>query len=154
MFIVPLAGDRIETAGAVKHTVLSYTNYRDKPAVYVETPSTVSALTVPFSSIISVNGTGVTLDQGQVLISIGKVKRRLHLPQKGDIVTIAGMHIKVHRLKLNASGKLASGMIVVGTDDEKAAVSKRLIDLEEIESIKFDREVFLALYRDYLGAGQ
>jgi hypothetical protein len=68
MFLVPLPGDKIETANGVVYTVLAYTNYKNTPAVYVQGPSTETK-SVPFDEIAKINKAVVKLSPGKLFIA-------------------------------------------------------------------------------------
>jgi hypothetical protein len=161
MFIVPLTGDTVETPGGVTHVVLSYSAYKDKPAVYVEGEG-ASTESVPLADIKSINGTPVQQTGGKVFTASSKIKRKLQLPQTDDKVTIDGdvtKQLKVKSLKLFERGNLASGMIVVGEDVEsKEPSTARLAEVIKIERANgedsFSRRAFMSLYKDYLGSIQ
>lgn len=156
MFIVPLAGDKIEARGDVKHTVLGYAAYQDQPAVYVEGTGATEA--IPFSLILAVNGVAVKMTPGRVLEAVGRVKRQLQLPQKDDVVTVDGHGtMKVKVLKLAESGKLSDGMLVVGEDSQtKETLTAPLASVTKISrtdgSNDFNRRVLNTLYAEYLGS--
>lgn len=152
MFIVPLSGDKVLTSGGVAHIALSFTNYKDSPAIYIEGDSDD---VLSFGDIVSVNGTPVKQGAGKVLISTGRVKRKEQLPQKDDHVTVDGERIKVKQLKLGERGNLASGMLVVGQTDDKQDRTVRMADISNIDRAdgsQFSLRTFLGAYKDYLGS--
>jgi len=159
MFILPLTGDTVETRGGVKHNVLSYAPYKDKPAVYVEGEGT-STESVPFTDITAINGTPVQLTPGKIFTVTSKLDRKFQLPQVNDKVIIDGdkpITAKVKNLKLFERGNLASGLQVQGEDiDTGERVTARLMDVIRIEragdKAGFSRGPFRSLYKDYLGS--
>ena len=154
MFIVPLSGDKVQTSGGVARVTLSFTNYKESPAIYVEGDST-DADVVSFGDIVSVNGTPVKQDSSKVLVSTGHVKRKEQLPQKDDRVVVDGESIKVKKLKLGERGNLAAGMLVVGETDDKQDRTVRIADISNIvraDGAQFSRRAFLSTYKDYLGS--
>ena len=159
MLFVPLTGDSIATQGGVTHVVLSYSAYKATPAVYVEGED-ASTKTVSLSDIVSINGTKVSQAAGKVFSADTLIKRKIQLPQVNDKVVIDGAEpitIKVKSLKLFERGNIASGMQVVGVNDEsKEPASARLADVIQIERANgtsdFSRRAFAGLYKNYMGA--
>jgi hypothetical protein len=160
MLIVPLAGDKIETKDGVEFTVLAYTNYKERgPAVQVEHTAAVPSDAVYFFDIIKINGISVTLGSGKVFKAAGNVKRKYHLPQPGDLITVrsgnAPADQQVSGLKLhNKTEGLTKGLLVT-TKGEGENVNFRLGNIVDIQrsigNDMFDRNKFLRYYRDYTG---
>lgn len=158
MFTVPLPGDKIETDAGASFTALSYTNYQDGPAVYVQS-SEPEANSLPFEQIVKLNGAPVSLLPGKVFESASKSRAKIQLPQKNDKLKFSDRVLKVQLLKLNEKGKLAAGMLVVGLDIQtNEKVTDRLTNLVGIERANgdetFDLKAFKTLYKDYLGAAE
>jgi len=158
MFVVPLSGDVVTVEGGVKYTVLSYAAYRDQPAVYVESADeSTSTKNIVFDSIKSINGTPTKLTSGKVFGVASLVKRKIQLPQKNDKVIVDGKTLKVVDLKLRQQGKLTDGMVIIAVDeDTNQQVNVRMASIEQINRADgdkdFARSMFMALYKDYLGA--
>lgn len=154
MFIVPLPGDKIQTAGGVSRSVLSFGNFREEPAMYVQGDSD-DAQTVSLGDIVSVNGTDVKQGPGKVLVSTGRVKRKEQLPQKDDAVTVDGQRLKVKGLKLADHGKYTQGMLVTGVNSAGETITARVADITNItraDGSNFSLRTFLTTYKDYLGS--
>ncbi len=153
MFVVPLSGDSVETAGGVKHTVISYAPYKNQPAVYVESDG-AQPESVPFSDITAINGTPVSLTPGKVFGADSLVKRKCHLPQAGDKVVAGGETYKVKSVRLRFQSKLTDGMSIACTTDLKEEVPVRLASVEEINRADGDVDTakdIRAIYKEYLG---
>lgn len=158
MLIVPVPGDTITTVDGEEFTVLSYTNLKDEPAVYVENHIEQGSEVVYLRDITEVRGVRVELQKGSdVLRAYGPVKRRVHLPQPDDVIVAlvpdpntkgrkVEAQLVVTALKLhNKSVGLHMGLVVC---DEKQCVP--LDTIVNIEGAKrFNRRVFLSVYSDY-----
>jgi hypothetical protein len=156
MFIVPLSGDKIETLGGVTYTVLSYTNYKDSPAVYVQ-GAAVETKSIPFSDIAKINKIPVKLLPSKIFDAPTRPKDQLMLPQKNDKVKLGRFVVKVDMLKLNQRGNLAAGLLIVGDNVEtKERVTARMSDLSSIDRADgtkiTDVTAFKRQYHDYLGS--
>lgn len=156
MFIVPLSGDKIETLAGVTYRVLSYTNYKDGPAVYVQGAG-VDTKNIPFTDIARINKSPVKLTAGKIFDVASRPKDIQTLPQKDDKVKLGRFTVKVDSLKLNQRGNLAAGMLIVGNNIEtKERVTARMADLGGIEradgSTSIDLKAFKQQYQDYLGS--
>lgn len=158
MFVVPLSGDVVTVEGGVKYTVLSYSAYRNQPAVYVESADESTATeNIVFDSIKSINGTPTKLASSKVFGVDSLVKRKVQLPQKNDKIVVDGKTLKVVDLKLRQQSKLTDGMMVVAVDeDTNQQVNVRMASIEQITRTDgdkdFARSTFMSLYKDYLGA--
>lgn len=158
MFVVPLAGDTVETKGGVKHTVLSYAAYHKQPAVYVEGEGATTEH-VLFSDITAINGTPVTLTPGKVFTADSLIKRKAQLPQVGDEVVYDGLVLKLRALKLRDHGKLTNGVLMVcvdkDTDEQVIGPLGKLERLRHGDSTEYaSLRVFNATYKDYMGVTQ
>lgn len=156
MFIVPLSGDKIETTGGVTYTVLSYTNYKDSPAVYVQGVA-VETKSIPFSDIVKINKIAVKLLPSKVFDAATRPKDQLPLPQKDDKVKLGRFMVKISMLKLNQRGNLAAGLLIVGDNVEtKERVTARMSGISAIERADgtkiSDVAPFKRQYHDYLGS--
>jgi len=155
MFVVPLSGDVVEIDGGVKYTVLSYSAYKNQPAVYVETEGAATD-SVSFDSIKTINGTPVALTPGKVFRADSLVKRKVQLPQKDDKIVVDGRTLKVKAIKLRQQGKLTDGVMVAAEDQEtNQPVTVRMANIERIARANgdkdFARTTFRSLYKDYFG---
>ena len=167
MLIVPIKGDVIKTSDDSEFTVEAYSNFKNKgPAVYVEHGAGEKTLPIYFFDIIEVNGIKVEFNNmSKVLNALGFMKRKQHLPQKHDVITVEDSEneseesttkkVKVTELKLhNRNLGLSRGLIIVGDDDNNYS-------LKDIKAIKrasgdsyFDKNKFVKIYKDYLGYSQ
>jgi hypothetical protein len=158
MFIVPVAGDVITTVDGDEFTVLSYTNLKDEPAVYVENHIGQGSDVVYLRDISELRGVRVELHKGSdVLRAYGPVKRRVHIPQPDDVITArvpdpntkgrtVEAQMVVTGLKLhNRSVGLHMGLVVC--DDTQCVPLDAIINIEG--SKRFNRRVFLSAYSDY-----
>jgi hypothetical protein len=154
MLLVPLVGDVVETAGEVRHTVVSYAPYKNLPAVYVES-AVNGTQSVPFSDIQKINGTPVTLTTGKVFEASSLVKRKAQLPQQNDKITAQGLTIKVKALKLRERSKLTDGMLIAGENEaDESQITVRLADVQNIKRADGGSESarrVLSTYAEYLG---
>jgi len=156
MFVVPLTGDKVETVNGAVRVVVSYSAYKNEPAVYVETDDASTPEAIPFDDIKKINGTPVKLTPGKVFSSASLIKRRVQLPQQNDKAIIDGMSFKVKSLKLRQSGKLTAGVLIVGTNEDSEKQSDtRMAAIDRIIRADgdndFSRSAFFSLYKDYLG---
>lgn len=159
MWVVPIDGDNITTADKLDFTVIGYTNFKTKgPAVYVESDSGTEAPPVYFFDIEKLNGVEVEFPgSSKILNAVGLLKRKIHLPQKHDIISVAGdgeeqKHVKVKELKLhNKNLGLSKGLVVICEDGEKYGLG----EIEDIKRVSgdsfFDKKKFQQTYKDYLG---
>jgi len=162
MLVLPIGGDTIETKDGIKFTVLSYTNYRERgPAVYVEHTKDVPSDAVYFFDIAKINGMTVEyLKSQKVFKSLGKISRKIQLPQPADTITYRGddgsVDVEVVSLRLHKKGQLSRGLQVECVNDAKETVFLRLdqiVDLRrDIGNDMFSRDKFLSLYDDYRGS--
>lgn len=164
MLVVPIPGDKIETKEGVSFSVLSYTNYRDKgPAVYVEHTVGVPSDAVYFFDIAKINGKVVEYLPGPKLLrAVGELRRRFHLPQPNDVITVRlkdqSQDLTVTGLKLHRKGELAKGLLVIAHEDGDPD-AKHFVRLDHIKDLTrdigsdlFSRDRFLAYYNDYRGS--
>lgn len=163
MYIVPLAGDVIMTTEGAAFEVISYTNYKQRgPAVYVSATgdeSTTPAV-VYFFDITKICGVHVEYDNStKIFKASGKIKRKYHLPQPGDKITVLKPEtpldedddqIKIEKLKLhNKSEGIAKGLLACG---DACYMLNDIISIDRvIGSDSFDRKKFQRLYSDYSG---
>lgn len=154
MIVVPLEKDQIITKDGQSYVVVEYTNFKEGgPAVYA-TDSEGDLLLVYFFDIAEINGTTVEYQRGsKVFNALGKIKRKQHLPQPDDKVTIAeheSIEVKGLKLKSKTLG-INRGMFIQDNDGNYYRL-KQVLSLDRaIGSSNFDRDSFLQIYRDYIG---
>lgn len=156
MFVLPLPGDVVESAGAVKHKVLSYSAYSDSPVVYV-TNDNGDSNALSFSQIESLNGTIVKLTGTKVFTASTRVNRKVHLPQKLDHIVVDNRQLKVKDLKLRKHGRLSAGVFVIAEDERHQRVEVRLADVHQIKRAgekTFKHVNFKLAYKDYTGSSK
>lgn len=158
MLVVPLPKDIITTKDGAKLSVVTYTNFKSKgPAVYVEHKRGTPAVVIYFFDIDRINDVRVELNpSSKVFNALGNIKRKYHLPQPNDLVTVnaddAGTIIEVKDLKLhNKSIGLSQGLVI----RDKENNFHRLSDIVSIDravgSDDFNQKRFLRLYSEYRG---
>lgn len=163
MFIVPLAKDKVRTNDGHTYRVISYTNYKDAgPAVYCKDKTGTEAVLVYFFDIDQVNGTNVEYQRGsRVFRALGKVKREFQLPQPDDKVTVLTNKISnedgkervdVEGLKLKSKALGVNKGLFFKDADGNAYRLNQVLDIDRaLGGERFNREAFLAYYKDYTG---
>jgi hypothetical protein len=155
MFVVPIKNDIIKTKDGGTFTVLEYTNFKSKgPAVYVkaDTPFVIYFFDIDEINDVKVDFNGAT----KVFSALGHLKRKIHLPQKHDTVTlIDGDNEKtllVETLKLHSKSiGLSRGLVFIDSEGNKHSLGS-IGDIERSTGTSFfDRKKFAHLYRDYFG---
>lgn len=155
MLIVPIAGDTILTKDREEYVVLSYTNLKDEPAVYVENYTEHGSEVVYFRDIAEIRGVRVDyMDSSKVFKAYGAVKRKYPIPQPGDTIDVAtdtltgtlSQVTTVTELKLhNKNFGLHRGLVVCD-----ATTCYTLDEIYELSSVdRFKRDSFLRYYADY-----
>lgn len=168
MWVVPIAGDNITTTDNVQATVKSYSNFKSKgPCVYVESDSGEKvAAPIYFFDIKELNGVQVEYpSSSKILNAMGFLKRKLHLPQKHDVITVhkkehneeeaesaPTIKVKVRELKLhNRNIGLSRGLVIIGEDDEQYSLGD-ILDIKRVSGDSyFDQKKFMRTYDDYVG---
>lgn len=165
MLVVPIAGDKITVKDSDRKplTVISYTNYKSKPAVYVDVGFRKPSLAIYFFDIESINGVRVEYVPGQKVFSAyGNIKRKIHLPQPNDLITVVKLNIdvfdnendkvQVEKLSLhNKTEGLGKGLLIKCDDDKYYRLSE-IIDIHRaIGDDFFNKKRFLKIYDDYRG---
>jgi hypothetical protein len=160
MFVVPVAGDKIQTHEGDTFTVSSYTNYKTAgPAVYASLGDTPPVI-VYYSDIVKINGVPAKLGAGKVFVVAGRIKRTFHLPQPGDAITVrqadAPVDLKVSGYRLHSkTDGLSKGLVILAKNEEGKAVPFRLDSIVDVSRAigndLFDRTKFLRYYQDYRG---
>lgn len=163
MLIVPVAKDKVRTTDGHEYRVISYTNYKDGgPAVYCKDKTSTSPVLVYFFDIDQVNGTNVEYQRGsRVFRALGKVKREFHLPQPDDKVTVltnkvsdedGKERVDVDGLKLKSKALGVNKGIFFKDTDGNAYRLNQILDIDRaLGGERFNREAFLAYYKDYTG---
>lgn len=161
MLVVPIKGDRITTKDSLEFTVDSYTNFKPDPAVYVDVPRGQNPI-VYFQDVDLINGVKVEYNKSsKVFTALGIIKRKHHLPQPKDIITVdrpggpedAGdddTTVKTPKLHSRAIG-LSRGLVIIDTDDNVFSLGD-IVDIDrDVGGDSFDRQKFTRYYKDYLG---
>ena len=156
MLVVPLTNDTIKTKDGAELKVLAFSNFKSKgPVVYVEHEAGTPAVVIYYFDIEKINDVRVEFNtSSKVFSSLGFIKRKFHLPQPGDVITISDREAKVKSLKLHSkSVGLSQGLLVKADDGEYYTLS-------QIDGIKrsngtedFDKKKFLRFYSEYKDKG-
>ena len=158
MLVVPLPRDIITTKDGAKLSVVTYTNFKSKgPAVYVEHKRGTPAVVIYFFDIDRINDVRVELSpSSKVFNALGNIKRKYHLPQPNDLVTLningENMIVEVKDLKLHSKNiGLSKGLVI----RDKENNFYRMSDIVSIDratgSDEFNQKRFLRLYSEYRG---
>lgn len=155
MLIVPIAGDTILTKDHEEYVVLSYTNIKDEPAVYVENYAEHGPDVVYFRDIVEVRGVRVDISStSKVFKAYGAVKRKYHIPQPGDTIDVATSSLTgtlskittITELKLhNTNVGLHRGLVVC--DETTCYTLDEIFNISSVD--RFKRDSFLRYYSDY-----
>lgn len=168
MIIVPLPNDEVETKDGAKLIVVGYNNFKTKgPAVYCKAEGEHNSqyLTVYFFDIEKINDVRVEFSTStKVLNALGKIKRKIHLPQAHDFIFVFdkdssdnesfsdSKRVKVASCKLHNKKHGVSKGLLIEDEDKNVYMLDEVLDLRrDIGSSEFDRKVFLKLYKEYLG---
>ncbi|MEM2159599.1 MAG: hypothetical protein QXN55_01440 [Candidatus Nitrosotenuis sp.] len=155
MFVVPIKSDIIKTKDGGIFTVLEYTNFKSKgPAVYVkaETPFVIYFFDIDEINDVKVDFNGTT----KVFTALGHLKRKIHLPQKHDTITLIDgddeKTVLVETLKLHSKTiGLSRGLVFIDKDGDRHSLSE-IGDIERSTGTSFfDRKKFARMYTDYFG---
>lgn len=163
MFVVPLVKDIIHTKDGSKFKVVEYTNYKEGgPAVYARSTGKDIVL-IYFFDIDSINGTKVEYHRSmKIFEALGKVDREQHLPQPDDKFIVltndtsddqdGKEKAEVESLKLKSKSLgINKGMHIRDTDGNYYRL-KQILDIDRaLGGGSFDRDSFLAYYKDYIG---
>jgi len=163
MFVVPLPKDVITTKDGAELEVITYTNFKTKgPAVYVEHQPGTPAVVIYFFDIEKINGVRVDLNgSSKVFNALGKIKRRFHLPQPNDQITVSKSSeespdgtdiVEVQALKLHSRNLgLSKGLLIQDKDKEYHRLND-ILDLKRaVGGDTFNKKAFLRLYSEYRG---
>lgn len=164
MIVVPITQDKLTTKTGEVLVVSEYTNFKSEPAVYVDAPQGQNSLCY-FKDIDLINDTKVEYNiSTKIFESLGVIKRTIHLPQIGDVITVIKpgapddaeeSKVKVKLLKLhNEVIGRSKGLAVIDTDDNVYELPDVLEIDRAIGSDIFDRNKFLKIYKDYLPYGR
>lgn len=167
MLIVPIPGDKIKVANGEIFKVVEYTRFKSAgPAVYCQVQDSKALTLVYFFDIEEINGIDVEYKKSAHLFkALGKIKRKFHLPQKGDTVyitrkgvsnedddSLTKQTVEVNRveIKLGKSG-LVHGLYILD-DDKNLFNVKNILDIESDIGVQaFDRSGFIKYYKEYIG---
>jgi hypothetical protein len=162
MLVVPIHKDTILTKDGNKLRVIEYTNYKEGgPAVYAKSPAK-EVILVYFFDIAEINGTKVEYERSsKVFRAFGKIFREQHLPQPDDTIIVLKNSIsdedqkssaKVESLKLKSKLLGVNKGLLIKDDQGNYYRLKQILDIERaLGGNNFDRDVFMAMYKDYAG---
>jgi hypothetical protein len=162
MIIVPIAKDLIETDDG-KYRVIEYTNFKSGgPAVYVKVNGTKDIIIIYFFDIKSINGTKVEYQSSSKCFNaLGKIAREQHLPQPDDKIVVLTDGIddedlketsEVVGVKLKSKSLGANKGMFVKDANGKYFRLKQILDIKpSLGGNSFDRDLFLSIYKDYIG---
>jgi hypothetical protein len=163
VLVVPIAKDIIHTKDGVKYKVVEYTNYKEGgPAVYARAQDSKDLALVYFFDIDSINKTKVEYQRGsRVFHALGKISRKQQLPQPDDKIVFKSDQVtdeegkeqaEVDGLKLKSKSLgINKGLFVKDADGNYYRL-KQIIDITPaIGGDDFNRELFLSIYKDYIG---
>jgi hypothetical protein len=156
MWCVPIKNDIIKTTDGIEFAVIEYSNFKDKgPVVYCKHDSVTSP--IYFFDIAEINDIKVSFNtQSKILEALGNLKRKIHLPQKHDKITVLvdGEELikKVANIKLHSrSIGLSKGMLIIDSEGDHYSL-QQIIDIKRpIGDHDFDQKKFKKIYHDYLG---
>ena len=169
MQIVPLPNDVIETKDGAKLIVAGFNNFKSKgPAVFCKAPEEGSHqfLTVYFFDIEKINDVRVEFsNSSKVFNALGRVKRKIHLPQPHDFIFVFdkaedaprekfddSKKVKVAGYKLHSKKYGVSKGLLIEDEDKNVYMLDEILDLRrEIGTSEFDRKIFLKIYKEYIG---
>jgi hypothetical protein len=169
MQIIPLPNDTIETKDGAKLIVAGFNNFKSKgPAVFCKSAEEGSQqfLTVYFFDIDKINDVRVEFSSSsKIFTALGRVKRRIHLPQPHDFIFVFNKEegaskdkfddsqkVKVAGYKLHSKKHGVSKGLLIEDVDKNVYMLDEVLDLRrEIGSSEFDRKVFLRIYKEYIG---
>jgi hypothetical protein len=163
MFVVPLPKDVITTKDGAELEVITYTNFKTKgPAVYVEHQPGTPAVVIYFFDIEKINGVRVDLNgSSKVFNALGKIKRRFHLPQPNDQITVSKSSeespdgtdiVEVQTLKLHSRNLGLSKGLLIQDKDKTYHRLNDILDLKRaVGGDTFNKKAFLRLYSEYRG---
>lgn len=168
MQIVPLPGDTIVTKDGAELLVAGYNNFKSKgPAVFCkESEQNSQFITVYFFDIEKINDVRVEFsNSSKIFNALGRVKRKIHLPQPHDFIFVFGKNegdendnfndskkVKVVGYKLHNKKNGISKGLLIEDEDKNVYMLDEVLDLKrEIGTTYFERKHFLRIYKDYLG---
>ena len=162
MLIVPLINDKLLLRGKDDlYLVSSYTGYKSEPSVYLKSSLPDGTRFIKFSDIIEVNNIPVEYkENSKILKALGPLKRAIHIPQIGDIVSYTLVDTNFNKeiiksevkdLKLH-SIKNKSHSLQVKLNNINLGIAAILdIERDDFHEIEFNRAKFQNIYIDYLG---
>jgi hypothetical protein len=164
MLVVPLDGDKIETKDGTTLIVSGFTNYKSKgPAVYCRPEAGDSIdkpLIVPiyFFDIDKINDVRVEFNSSsKVFNALGRIKRKIQLPQQHDKIIIKGENdedeeLKVIGLLLHNRKYGTSKGLLISCENDKVVPLHDIIDIKrDFGSSEFNPKVFKRIYKEYYG---
>lgn len=125
------------------------------PAVYVQSED--KQIPIYFFDIVELNGIKVLYSSTmRILEAHGNLKRKVHLPQKGDKIVIKQddelITKKVETLKLHSrSIGLSRGLIIIDDSGDHISLSQITDIKRKFNDKLFDKYRFMKLYTDYMG---
>lgn len=154
--VVPLPRDKVTTENG-DFIVVSFTNLKDKPSIYVRSLHGNEASLLHFDEIIKIRGVRVEYqDDSKIFKAYGTVRRVYHLPQVGDNVDVAMrgheslskiVVVKEHKLH-NKNVGLAKGLAICS--DEECFTLDDIFNINYSDGGKrFNRDNFLKYYSEY-----
>ena len=169
MIIVPLPNDTIETKDGATLLVAGYNNFKSKgPAVFCKAEGEASGfITIYFFDIEKINDVRVEFSSSnKTFNAMGRVKRKIHLPQPHDLITVfaakeveeghekfeQSKKVKVVSVKLhNKKFGVAKGMLIED-EDKNVHMLDEILDLKrDSGSSEFEKKIFLRIYKEYAG---
>lgn len=157
MLILPITGDRIETADGFPSVVVSFSNLNpDGPSVSVKSEADKSISTVFFDEILKIQDQSVKLiknkDGLNVFETDSYIKRKSPLPQVNDIISSGSKQYIINRLMLHVRGNLSAGLIFVCTStSDDSSLSIGASDIDDVQGEMFSKAKFVKAYADYIG---
>ena len=168
MLVLPLPNDVIETKDGAKLTVVGFNNFKSKgPAVYCRNGDEPAFLTIYFFDIEKINDVRVEFSTSiKVFNALGRIKRKIHLPQPHDIISVFdkseehsdkdsfsdSKKVKVAGYKLHSKKYGVSKGLLVEDEDRNVYMLDEILDLKrDTGTTVFDRKTFLKLYKEYTG---
>ena len=152
MLILPIKGDRIKTTDSSEESVVtSYSGLKSEPCVYTQGNGTS---VIYFSNIDEINGIKVEFNNTtKIFDSIGPLKRRIHIPQPKDIITVIDIDAILDSSKDETEVKSLKIEKTLGLIIRTANKDYDLLDIQDIESPNivgnFNLQLFKRLYIYY-----
>lgn len=175
MLVVPLKGDRIVTKDGASLLVEGYTNFKNRgPAVYCSSTNAEfnsgdgQFIAIYFFDIDKINDVRVEFNSSsKVLNALGRLKRKIHLPQQHDLIEVfkpsnnedgsksqfdKSAKVKVSGLKLHSKKYGIAKGLLIEDEDKNVYLLDEILDIErEIGNSLFNKKLFLKIYGEYVG---